>query len=54
MIAFNEQKLATSEKRLAELEAAKAQEANLSVRSSELESLRVQAQGFLSEADLRA
>ena len=55
VIALNEQTLDTSEKRLAELEAAKAQvEANLSVRSSELESLRVQAQGFLSEADLRA
>ena len=55
MIVFNEQRLATSEKRLAELEVAKAQaEADLSVRSSELESLRVQAQGFLSEADLRA
>jgi len=55
VITTNEQKLATSEKRLAELEAAKAQvEANLSVRSSKLESLRVRAQGFLPEADLRA
>ena len=55
VIATNEQKLATSEKRLAELEAAKAQvEANLSVRSSRLESLRVQAKRFLSEEELRA
>jgi len=55
MIILNEQRLVVSEKKLAELEAAKAQvEANLSVRSSELESLRIQAQGFLSEADLRA
>ena len=57
MIVLNEQKLATSEKRLAELEAAKVQlEENLSVSSSELESLRVRlaAQRFLSEEDLRA
>jgi len=55
LIVLNEQKLATSEKRLAELEAAKVQvEANLSVYSSELESLRVQAKRFLSEEDLRA
>ena len=55
MIILNEQRLADSEKKLAELEAAKTQvEANLSVRSAELESLRVQAQGFLSDDDLRA
>ena len=55
LIVVNEQKLATSEMRLAELEAAKVQiEANLSVNSSELESLRVQAKRFLSEEDLRA
>jgi len=55
MIVLNEQRLAVSEKKLAELEAAKMQvEANLSVRSSDLESLWVQAQGFLSEDDLRA
>ena len=55
MIILNERRLADAEKKLAELEAAKTQvEANHSVRSSELESLRAQAQGFLSEADLRA
>jgi len=55
MIILNERRLADAEKKLAELEATKTQvEANLSVRSSKLESLRAQAQGFLSEADLRA
>jgi len=57
LIAINEQKLATSEKRLAELEAAKVQvEESLSVNSSELESLRVQlaTKRFLSEEELRA